>query len=122
MIDAEVVWHGDEVMRSAAAPAWDRMKRAATLLWETFQETVSKANQKPYTRTPPGDPPRMRTGKGRKGIVLELDKATMTAVIRVLPEAHYMAILDQSTRLNHPWREPAAKSVIDKMQAIMAGK
>lgn len=98
--------------------ALDRLKRMTVYAWQAFTTVVSKPNSRPYTRTPPGDPPRLRTGFGRASIKYEIDEKLFKARVGIGSAGKYMAFQELSKRLNHPWMGPTLRTIFARLQAI----
>ena len=67
----------------------------------------------------PGEPPRLRMGFGRKGIVREIDQKALVGRVGVTEAAIYMAYLDLGTK--HIARRPFFVPVLrDNLQVMVA--
>jgi hypothetical protein len=115
MIEATLTWHGEQILSGIETISWERLLRAAQFLHQQLQETVG-IPYPPASR--PGEPPRRRTGKGQRSIVLVPDKATGTIWVGTTRGAQYMMSLD-TTR---PWIEITIRKNRAPMQAILRGE
>ena len=120
-MSAKNKWNGDAAYKFAMDGAWEGMLRATVYLWNQLQNVVGVSNPRPYTPTPKGQPPRVRTGFGRKNIIYEADRATMTTRVGVLRNAIYLAYQEISPRLNHPWLFKTAEALLPQLRTLAAG-
>lgn len=133
-------WHGDEQQRHIRE-ALDKAIRQGAVLVQTkarmlcnrpairvrkkrVRRTAAGSKGSRYTiffGSLPGQPPMLRTGFGRRNILVEYDAATLTARIGPSKNAIYMAYLEVGTDriAPRPWLKRAAEETEPEIRRLL---
>lgn len=97
----------------------NRLARMLVTFQTECQKTVGVVNPPPYTRTPKGDPPRVRTRWGQAHILFEIAADKLSGRVGVGKAAFYMAIHENK---QHPWLLATLKRMLPRLQQIARGQ
>jgi len=121
---SKLEWHGKEFEKHLSQATATGLKRAGTFYWQKCREAVSRPNTgvsvkvtrgvpggNKRTRTiypnpsKPGEPPKLRTGFGRRNIVVNHDPKGKYTRVGVSANGMYMFYLEVGTRrvARRPW-------------------
>jgi len=116
-VAAELTWNGSEFRNYLKKATAAGIKRATIYLHTEAKRAVSKPNSGKDVKSPsgsvriypnpskPGEPPRLRTGWGRRHIVFEFDESKAAGRVGVSKPGLYMFYLEVGTRRisRRPW-------------------
>jgi hypothetical protein len=117
-------WRGDEFGQRLHNATSDGLKRATVYYHTQARQAVSKPNSgvrvPVMRRTPggnkksrtiypnpskPGEPPKLRTGQGQRGVIMEFDESEPAGRVGISRNAKHMLYLELGTRRvrRRPW-------------------
>lgn len=135
-----VRWYGDRVAADLERSAAEGVQRAGSLLMtrarllasrpakrirhKRTRRTTAGARGSQYTEfigSSPGQPPKLRTGFGRRNILMEFFRNKLIARIGPAANADYMAYLELGTAniRPRPWLKPAIQQSRAAIQALL---
>lgn len=129
-------WHGDEIVAKIVAAGWEGLARATVYLWQQCVEALNVPNTGVSVKrrgggsrtiyphpSPPGEPPRKRTGWGQRHVQYELDRVSLKSRVGVGVNALYLAMHEAGIRgVKRSWLLATLDRHLDTVRALASGR
>lgn len=110
-----------QIQAGIVAAAWEGLLRAVVYYHSALLAALNVSNPRPHeTPSPPGQPPRKRTGWLQRNVLYETDEKAGLARVGITKNARYGLFLELGTgrMAARPWLLATLQRVWPRMQAL----